>query len=123
VDYEIFRTRDGRRCIFTAVNGRGVSTVGAAEYIVRAISEIEGWPLEFYDLQTKKGYSYFDRGEYLLRRLVIEGGQNNPHVAEWVPVKPSQDILDIFAEHIGPDPRPFVYPQEKARIRQKPSPR
>lgn len=104
VVYEIF---DGYMCVFSGVSDKGMSTINAAERIIKAIAEAEGVPLKFYDLQTNQGYSYYEPGEYSFDLLVITD-QNNPEVKAWIPEPLPPKVLAVFGEYIGSNPRPHI---------------
>lgn len=101
VDYQIF---DGQRCIFSGVTDGGTSTINAAERIIKAIAEAEKVPLEFYDLQTQKGYSYYRPGEYSLDLLILKDGRLDSVIA-WRPENLPPEVLKAFKNHIGRNPR------------------
>jgi len=101
VDYTIF---EDYICVFSGTKNDGTSTVNAAERIVEAINGIEKKPLAFYDLQTQKGYDYYSPGEYSFNLLSIKD-EDNPEVLSWRPHQINPQILEVFKDHIGPNPR------------------
>jgi len=106
VDYEIF---DGNTCVFSGITRDGTSTVNAVESIIGAILKKEVRILEFYDLQTQKGYDYFEPGEYEFNRLVTRGDPSEPEVVEWVEEDLPQKVREAFKDNIGPNPRARVF--------------
>lgn len=79
----------GRRCIFSGLDGPGLSTINYAEDIISAITAQEGVDplrLTFYDLQTRRGYQGKVSGEYEFDELKVEPRRNGrTFVAAWYP--------------------------------------
>lgn len=98
VVYTIFL---GNQCVFSGVRlgDFWTSTVNAAEIIIAAIAEQEGYEvdeLQFYDLQTKSGYEQKNPGQYEFDKLWIENG----HVRGWQSAECPEHVLEAFRRYI-----------------------
>lgn len=104
--YRLLPDEFGRPLIFSGVtlSGRAPSTVNDAEAIVAKIlaqEKIGHADRDFYDLQTWKGYPRFQKGQFILNRLSIEGGEEI-RVTMWNEVKDlSEKFTLLFSCLIG----------------------
>ena len=105
-------------CIFTAIRSRfGPSSINAAEDIIQAIASIERIdPLKprWFDLQTHRMY-HKAPGEFEYDELELDGqpagsqpDSRSPgdriHVRHWYRDECPPDIIELFAQYIGPNP-------------------
>ncbi|MFA6391869.1 MAG: hypothetical protein WCW66_03925 [Patescibacteria group bacterium] len=120
------------RCVvFSGLTPNTTSTVNAAENIIMAICRAEGMEpnkFAFFDLQTSQTYGRFEPGEFELSLLefnyiphfcgaVYKGsdgsvtiGTSGPiQVMSWEPFPYSPEVVKLFAEQIGPNPRQINY--------------
>lgn len=107
VDYVII---NGSQCIFSGASDSGTSTINAAESIVALICREEKRnDLTFFDLQTYLGYSHYQKGEYDFNQLTVPIPFNMAkrwdYKMDWRPLPCPQEVLDIFRESIGGEPR------------------
>ncbi|MDZ7799085.1 MAG: hypothetical protein U5L76_05825 [Patescibacteria group bacterium] len=124
VDYVIL----AEKCTFTGLSETPTSTINAAGKIILSIcreEELEPDNLEFFDLQTAKGYGSKKLGEFVYDQVkfiyhagrpplvkkdgaeIITGGQ----VVDiyWCPTLCPEEVIRLFTEHIGPNPRQIEY--------------
>ncbi|MFA5070061.1 MAG: hypothetical protein WC528_02165 [Patescibacteria group bacterium] len=99
VDYVIIN----RQCTFSALTREATSTINVAENVIRAIAAQEGISpsrLEFFDLQTHRGYDSKEPGELEYDSLVVDYSKDI-RVIDWIPCVCPEEIQELFAEHIG----------------------
>ncbi len=97
-------------CIFTATT-KYPSSINGAEYFIEAIRQKETsfrpQSLTFYDLQTSRGYSSKDPGEFCLDQLTVFW-EPTLRVSAWNPVMCPQWLQEAFKEHIEYSPEVFA---------------
>lgn len=96
----------GTICVFSATT-RYPSSINAVEDIVEAICQSEGCSpaeLTFYDLQTHRGYTSRQPGEFAFDRIRL--GITNGEIVDpvWSPEPCPPEIVSAFADFIGPNP-------------------
>jgi hypothetical protein len=100
----------GKNCYFTGTEKENrMSTINAAEYIIKAITEQEKISVKdyrFFDLQTHRGYSKA-QGVFELDELILDFSKkstcdsSNFVVSMWMPAKCSDEVRKIFQEYIN----------------------
>ena len=110
---------DGDKVYFCGLNPRGSSTINAASRVIEAIAAKERlpWPgLEFYDIQTRRGYQGKPPGWFEIDRIHFRPshdddlGIDRPVVECWEPVggHPHFRKLRGVPEHIMAMFRRFI---------------
>ena len=92
-------------CVFSGISGReALSTINAAEAIIKAIAAQEGvdlGTLTFFDLQTRAGYPTKLSGEYDLDQLEVAIDGANVEVRNWRPTSLPTTVKKLFTKYIS----------------------
>jgi hypothetical protein len=109
----------GGDCIFSGNTSHKMhtkSTVQAAEAVITAIARQEGADVNqftFFDLKTQRSYRR-EPGQYSFSRIsfnAIQAGyplEIQLRDITWKQVDCPEEVLSLFAEHIGPNPRKYI---------------
>ncbi len=104
----------GDQCVFSGIGPKPCTpTVHAATAVISAICEAEKFqPLDltFFDLQTLQGCGFIrggmgNPGEFAFDQIFVDAKGN---ARSWTPSACPPSIVNIFSEHIGPNPMQFA---------------
>ena len=110
----------GDRCIFSGLTTAletNNSTINLAEHIIVAIAQSESvdpQTLTIFDLQTHLGYGASGKklGQFEYDHLHFKVKDGVPRVTWWEPVVCPREVMEIFAEQIGPNPIQLRAPKD-----------